>query len=566
MSEIIKNRYNITNLIGKGGMAEVYLAYDTILNREVAIKILKSDMSDDDVALERFKREAGATTQLSHPNIVDVYDVGDDGDKHFIVMEYVKGYTLKQLIRKRGAIPYKEAVWLTKQIAGALMEAHRNGIIHRDVKSQNVLLKPDGTVKLSDFGIALSADAMQITHKDSVLGSVHYLAPEISRGRQASMQSDIYSLGIVLYELLTGDVPFKADTPVQVALKHVKEDIPYVRSINREIPQSVENIIIKATCKSLNNRYKNVALMLKDLNECLKDEHKNDERVKIDEAKENSIKNTIHLADGGEITEKKTFKKIYIFLISGIVILSLFIFLYFIGVFKFKEKEIVLPNISNMTVIEAKDLLNEYDLEIDDAHIEYIYTDDVDKDRIVSTNPSIGSSITSNEKIKVVVSSGKLNVLKNYIGKNYKETKNELESLGLRVKLVPIQSDKETGIVISQSLDEGFKFEPNSNIAISIEYSSGNSSFVLEFKKGMSIIEAEEYLMSHDISSDKYLFIDKEYNYFDDNELENSKPLTVIRTEPEIGSSYDLNSEEPIKIYYYSKIIEISEESEQVNQ
>ncbi|MBQ5804780.1 MAG: serine/threonine protein kinase, partial [Erysipelotrichaceae bacterium] len=228
MSEYIGKRYRIVKLIGKGGMADVYLAYDTILKREVAVKVLKSDMSDDPVALERFKREAGAVTKLSHPNIVDVYDVGDDGDKHYIVMEYVKGYTLKQLIKKRGPIPYKEAVWMMKQLAGALMEAHRNNVIHRDVKSQNVLIKDDGTIKLSDFGIAMASGAMQITHKDSILGSVHYLAPEISKGKQASMQSDIYSLGIVFYELLTGDVPFKADNPVQVALKHVKENIPSV--------------------------------------------------------------------------------------------------------------------------------------------------------------------------------------------------------------------------------------------------------------------------------------------------------------------------------------------------
>ncbi|MBQ1900356.1 MAG: serine/threonine protein kinase, partial [Erysipelotrichaceae bacterium] len=215
MSEYIGNRYRIVKLIGRGGMADVYLAYDVILKREVAVKILKSDMADDDTALERFKREAGAVTQLSHPNIVDVYDVGDDKDRHYIVMEYIKGYTLKQLIKKRGPIPYKEAVWMMKQLAGALMEAHRNNVIHRDVKSQNVLIKDDGTIKLSDFGIALANGAMQITKKDSVLGSVHYLAPELSRGKQASMQSDIYSLGIVFYELLTGDVPFKADNPVQ---------------------------------------------------------------------------------------------------------------------------------------------------------------------------------------------------------------------------------------------------------------------------------------------------------------------------------------------------------------
>ena len=165
MSEYIGNRYRIVKLIGRGGMADVYLAYDEILKREVAVKIMKADMADDPLALERFQREAGAVTQLSHPNIVDVYDVGDDKDRHYIVMEYIKGYTLKQLIKKRGPIPYKEAVWMMKQLAGALMEAHRNNVIHRDVKSQNVLIKDDGTIKLSDFGIALANGAMQITKK-----------------------------------------------------------------------------------------------------------------------------------------------------------------------------------------------------------------------------------------------------------------------------------------------------------------------------------------------------------------------------------------------------------------
>ena len=239
MSEYIGNRYRIVKLLGRGGMADVYLAYDEILKREVAVKIMKSDMADDPLALERFKREAGAVTKLSHPNIVDVYDVGDDGDKHYIVMEYVRGYTLKQLIQKRGPLPVKEAVWVIRQLAGALIEAHRNNIIHRDVKSQNVLIKDDGTIKLSDFGIALANGAMQLTHEDSVIGSVHYLAPELSKGKQATMQSDIYSLGIVFFELLTGDVPFKGDTPVQVALKHIKEEIPSVRQIDPEIPQSV---------------------------------------------------------------------------------------------------------------------------------------------------------------------------------------------------------------------------------------------------------------------------------------------------------------------------------------
>ena len=272
----IANRYDIIKEIGKGGMANVYLAFDTILKRPVAVKVLKGDMTDDPVALERFKREANASTKLSHPNAVDIYDVGEDGNSHYIVMEYVKGHTLKQLLKRRGALPPREAVWIMRQLASALLEAHKNGIIHRDIKSQNVLIKDDGTVKLADFGIAVVNNAMQITSKGSVLGSVHYLAPELAKGGAATMQSDIYSLGIVFYELLTGDVPFKADTPIQVALLHVRNNVPSVRDFNPDIPQAVENIIIKATARSLEDRYENIALFIKDLNRCLSPEAAND--------------------------------------------------------------------------------------------------------------------------------------------------------------------------------------------------------------------------------------------------------------------------------------------------
>ena len=251
---LIAGRYLIIKHIGKGGMADVYVAVDTVLNREVAIKILKGELSSDPVALERFKREAQASTRLSHPNIVDIYDVGDDGMSHYIVMEYIKGQTLKQLIQKRGPLYYTEAISMMKQLCSAIMESHRNGIIHRDIKSQNVLIKDDGTVKIVDFGIALANNAMQITSQDNVLGSVHYIAPEVAKGETASMQSDIYSLGIVFYELLCGDVPFKGDSAVQVVMQSIKKPIPYVKNFNKKIPQSVENIILKATAKNKLNR------------------------------------------------------------------------------------------------------------------------------------------------------------------------------------------------------------------------------------------------------------------------------------------------------------------------
>lgn len=550
MSEIIGNRYQITKLIGKGGMAEVYLAWDSILNREVAVKVLKSDMSDDDVALERFKREAGATTQLSHPNIVDVYDVGDEGDKHYMVMEYIKGYTLKQLIRKRGAIPYKEAVWMMKQLAGALMEAHRKGIIHRDVKSQNVLIKPDGTIKLSDFGIALANGSMQITSKDSVLGSVHYLAPELSRGRQANMQSDIYSLGIVFYELLTGDVPFKADTPVQVALMHVRGTIPSVRDFNPTIPQSVENILIKATAKSLSNRYKNIALMIQDLNECLKKERLNDAKVVLDDLKESGVKKTMMAADDElKKKEKKKFPRFFIFLLSIVSIVAIVALLFLSGIIGPKSKVTTVPDVTNLTVLEAKDILSKNNLSLDDSRISYELSDHIEKDRIISINPNVGEEVELNTKIKVTVSSGIYSVLGNYIGKNYQDAEKELNKLNFFVRFVTSSdSKKEAGTVIAQDPQEGAKYDSSINNEIVLTYALGDNIIIDPFILGNETEYAEKFFAENNI---EYVLVEKDKDEFSKEEIENSKPNTVIKTEPDIGSSISKDSDIEVKVYYY---------------
>ena len=551
MSELIGKRYQITKLIGRGGMAEVYLAWDTILNREVAIKILKSDMSDDDVALERFKREAGATTKLTHENIVDVYDVGDDGDKHYIVMEYVKGYTLKQLIKKRGAIPYKEAVWMMKQLAGALMEAHRKGIIHRDIKSQNVLIKADGTIKLSDFGIAIANGSMQLTHKDSVIGSVHYLAPELSKGKQATMQSDIYSLGIVFYELLTGDVPYKADTPVQVALMHIKGTIPRVRDFNPQIPQSVENIITKATAKSLNNRYKNIALMLQDLNDCLKEEHKFD--VPINFNNQSVILNkTMRAADDNNTTttivKKKGFKVFYLILTGVIALSLLFGILFFAGIIGPKAKITKVPNILNLTVLEAKDILTENKLSLDESRIEYELSDYVEKDRIISVYPEVDSEVEINTKVKITVSSGIYSVLENYVGENYKDAEEELKAKSFYVRLIPVESDEKQGQVLKQSLEPGYKYDSSINNEITLEYSAENSIILDPDLKGQSLAYAENYFNSNNI---KYELRQLDKSSFTIEELEDLPEYTIIKTEPSLGSSYTQTDDSEVVAYYY---------------
>lgn len=558
MSEYIGKRYQVIKLIGRGGMADVYLALDTILNREVAIKVLKTDMSSDPVALERFKREAGSATCLSHPNIVDVYDVGDDEDKHYIVMEYVKGCTLKQLIHKRGAIPYKEAVWLMKQLTGALMEAHRNGIIHRDIKSQNVLIKDDGTVKMADFGIALANDAIQITSKDSVLGSVHYLAPELVKGGQATMQSDIYSLGIVFYELLTGDVPFKGDTPAQVALAHIKSIIPSVRSINPDIPQSVENILLLSTSKAIENRYANAALMLKDLNECLKSDHLNDNRAIIDESAERKVAESITIKE--EKTSKKTnndsesktsskLSAIFIVLISLISIISLVIVLMLSGILNFKSNLVNVPDITNLSIVEANDLLEEYELNLDYSSIERIMTDDIEAGLIISFSPIADTEVEKGTKVHIVVSAGIYSVMNNYVGRDIEEVKGLLANTNIIIKATPIESDEKSGTILSQEgLLPNEKYNSNESNTVVFTYSDYKRiSITNDQYLGRSVYDVYDELY---LQGFKVELIFKDASYFTDDEMATYQAEEVVRIDPE-NEIYIQNDDSKIIIYSY---------------
>ncbi len=282
-NNLIANRYEVFQHIGQGGMADVFLAVDTILNRQVAVKILRSELCSDAVSVLRFEREAQAATALSHPNIVEIYDVGDYKGHHFIVMEYVPGKSLKKTIQQRGALLTEEAIDIMIQLTSATAEAHRRGIIHRDIKPQNVIVKSDGSIKMLDFGIALAKGSMQLTQANNVMGSVHYLAPELAKGQSASPQSDIYALGICLFEMLTGDVPFKADQAVQVALMHMHNEMPEVRSINPQLPQSVDNIVIRATAKDPAKRYNSCNEMLEELRTCLLPERQNVPKLNLED-------------------------------------------------------------------------------------------------------------------------------------------------------------------------------------------------------------------------------------------------------------------------------------------
>ena len=539
-------------------MADVYLALDTILNREVAIKILKSDMSNDPVSLERFRREAHASAQISHPNIVDIYDVGDDGDNHFIVMEYVKGYTLKQLIKRRGAIPPREAVWMIKQLAAALMEAHKNGLIHRDVKSQNVLIKADGTIKLADFGIAVLNNAMQLTSKDSVLGSVHYLAPELAKGDSASMQSDIYSLGIVLYELLTGDVPFKGDTPVQVALKHVKEPLPDVRKFNPDIPQSVCNVLLKATAKNPKDRYSNIALMLKDLNTCLDDSRRNEAPINIKSNSNSSFKdfNISATADSNKKSKNnKTEKKVSKLIVVTISLISVFLLvsiLFISGVFSSSNSKYVkVPDVEGLTLASASDVLDAAGLEID-YPVERILTDDIEAGKVIEIKPFPDSEVERGSKVSLIVSNGLYSVVSDYKGKNIKDARIDFSNTAVRINVVnvPTEEYSEGTIITQKGMLPGDKYDPAVNSTITFEVAYPESTNVPTQILGEKVDEVYEYLIEEGFNVEMQEISKSD---LDEDTLSRYKAYHVCKVDPEEGTLFVKNDNNKIVLYFYTE-------------
>ena len=275
--QTINDRYEVIRSIGEGGMANVYLGYDTILDRNVAIKVLRGDLSNDEKFVRRFQREALSASSLAHPNIVEMYDVGEDDGTYYIVMEFVDGKTLKQLLKKRGTLTLSEAIDIMSQLTDGMAHAHDSYIIHRDLKPQNIMIKDDGQIKITDFGIAMALNSTQLTQTNSVMGSVHYLPPEQASGKGCTIKSDIYSMGIIFYELLSGSVPFRGDNAVEIALKHMREPLPSLREDNPSIPQSIENIIRKATAKNPKNRYDSARSMHEDLLTALNDERMNEE-------------------------------------------------------------------------------------------------------------------------------------------------------------------------------------------------------------------------------------------------------------------------------------------------
>ena len=553
---VVANRYEVVQHIGQGGMADVFLAIDTILNRHVAIKILRSDQSTDAISILRFEREAQAATTLAHPNIVEIYDVGEYKNHHYIVMEYVAGKTLKKVIRDRAPLLNLEAVDTMKQLTSAVAEAHKRGIIHRDIKPQNVIVKSDGSLKIVDFGIATAKGSAQLTQANNVMGSVHYLAPELAKGEPASPQSDIYALGIVFYEMLTGDVPFKADQAVQIALQHMREPMPSVRKANPNVPQSVENIIIRATAKNPRLRYQSCDEMLKDLEKCMLPEHQNDKPLSLKDPidktptkqeKEDTKVGMTRSTSLSRVANKRT--KIYVTAI--LVLFAMFAViagLFLAGILPPKSKNVTVPNVSNMDITQATSALENEDLEVDTDNITYQLSKDSIEGVVIGTEPASSSEVERHSKVKLIVSSGVGEEMPNYVGKNIDDVKASLPS-SIHLIEKEEQSDKKPGTIIRQEgVAAGDLYDTAGETDVILYYVPYVKVTIPADIIGKPIEEATSQLEAMGVT---VVRAHRDTSALSQSEIDKIKVGTVIETMPAAGSEYTQKKDSYVTLYFY---------------
>ena len=522
----ISDRYQIIKSIGEGGMANVYLAYDTILDRNVAVKVLRGDLANDEKFVRRFQREALSASSLSNPNIVEVYDVGEDNGEYYIVMEYVEGKHLKALLKKRGKLTVPEVIDITLQITNGLSVAHDSYIIHRDIKPQNILILENGMIKITDFGIAVAMNATQLTQTNSVMGSVHYLPPEQASGKGATLQSDIYSIGILMYELLTGKLPFRGDNAVEIALKHLKEPMPSIRDEIPDIPQSVENIILKATAKNPKNRYSDAREMHEDLKTCLDESRANELKITfkypendyddtklLKTVKPEKKKEVSKEKSGEEVVAKKTKtndsqNKMLITLASVFVGLVVIITTIFVLIPKItSSKQTAIPDVTNYTVTEAIKALQDAGFVVSDEQREEA-NENVEEGRVSRTSPAIGSIRKEGTEIIIYRSLGDVKIaIEDYTGKNASEIKGKLEALKLQVIISKkdINSDEagdyKEGIIIEQSIAAGEKVSEGSSITLYVpKLDNKYPDFVAD---NYSVSEVEDFCNEYGVNLTK---------------------------------------------------------------
>lgn len=481
----INDRYQIIKSIGEGGMANVYLAYDTILDRNVAVKVLRGDLATDEKFVRRFQREALSASSLSHPNIVEVYDVGEDNGQYYIVMEYIEGCQLKQLLKKRGKLTLSEVIDIMLQISDGLSVAHDAYIIHRDIKPQNIMILDSGLVKITDFGIAMAMNSTQLTQTNSVMGSVHYLPPEQANGKGSTLQSDIYSMGILMYELLTGELPYKGDNAVEIALKHLKEKFPSIREKMPEIPQSVENIIIKATAKNPKNRYADARAMNEDLRTCLDesrvnepkivlpypegdDSYKSTKTVKKDGKKDELIKE-INTEDLEPPQKQNKIFMVLLAIFTGIVVVIASI-MFMLPIIT-NQKEIKVPDVAGLDVSEAISRLQDEGFKIADEQKEAT-SDNVPTGKVVKTSPAVGTKKTKGSEVTLYISTGNNGfIMEDFVGKNYLTVQGTLEAYGIYVIIERkdvTDSNIDASAILEQSVKAGEKVTKGDTVTLYI--------------------------------------------------------------------------------------------------
>ena len=503
--KIIGNRYEVLEKIGIGGMATVYKAKDNILKRNVAVKVLRDEFTTDEEFIKRFNTEAQAAASLTHPNIVSIYDVGHEDNLYFIVMELIQGKTLKQIITEDGVLPWKWSINIAIQIASALEIAHKNNIVHRDIKPHNIIITEDGVAKVTDFGIAKAVSNSTITALGTTIGSVHYFSPEHARGGYTDAKSDIYSLGVVMYEMMTGRVPFDADTPVSIALKHMQEKPVEPIKLNPSIPYAVNKIIMKAMQKEVALRYSSATEMLKDLNAALKNPDGN--TVMPDQNIENSYTQRIPTIQGGEKMNQKErkvnafFKKhkkaIMIAIIVLIVILIPVIGFYGtqailnVG----RAKDVKLPNLVGKTIEEAEQELNKSKLKIEKKEE---FNSEIEAGKIISQNPPFIENYTvkENSTVEVVVSKGtEMTKVPKIIGMEYEEAEEEIKKYNLQAeKIDKVSKTVEKGIVIEQEPAENTEIKAGEKVKIYVSCGNGLKQIVTQYVIGKTEKDAKELL------------------------------------------------------------------------
>ena len=489
IGKIFAGRYRIVKQIGRGGMADVYLAKDLILDgEEVAVKVLRTNYQTDPIAVARFQREARAMADLDHPHIVRITDIGEEDGQQYLAMEYVAGLDLKRYIKEHYPLSNEEAVRIMGQILLAMRLAHTRGIVHRDLKPQNILLTPDGTAKVTDFGIAVAFAETSLTQTNSMLGSVHYLSPEQARGSKATVQSDIYAMGIIFYEMLTGHIPYDGDSAVTIALQHFQKPLPSVIDENPSVPQALENVVIKATAKKLTDRYQSVAEMYVDLSSSLSYNRRNEPKLVFNDAtkadtktlpkvsqstltsipkvqtqspKPQTAKPSQQVSEDNYVSKpvkKRKFRVRYMILLASIVLVAASL----IWILSRTPATIAIPDVAGQTVAEAKETLKKANFEIGEEKSEA--SEKVEEGRIIRTDPDAGTTRKEGSKINLVVSSGKQSFqLSNYIGRKSTDVIAELKQKKVPENLIKIEeeesSESEAGTVLRQSPAAGTTYD-----------------------------------------------------------------------------------------------------------